>query len=226
MEATEAKEKPFYYPETKGPNYITSAIHREMQLPMQKLLLRYPEMKDTSEVEFNSFVGHIHNNYHKIRDYALNGTPDNKLQLKAVTGNFVFYLLINPDLTSVCKVELISRVSKSLPPLLFKSRLTAKEGYVYFLKSDYGYKIGCTQKISQRMKVFDVKLPFKVELHSYVRTKFYKEVEKELHKLMAAVRIDGEWFNLSEKDFEDLDKYLGNRYCVRMPYNGENLMKF
>ncbi len=91
-----------------------------------------------------------------------------------------------------------------------KNKFTPHEGYVYFLKSDFGYKVGYSAKLMKRMNKFDVKLPFKFYLHSTIKCLEFKNIEKLFHELLDNKKINGEWFNLNEDDFIQIDKILEN----------------
>lgn len=83
-------------------------------------------------------------------------------------------------------------------------------GYVYFVKSDYGFKIGYTTNLTTRLNTFGVKLPFKILLNSYIETFDYKNIELMLHKMLSHKRLNGEWFSLTDNDFSDIDKIIKN----------------
>lgn len=84
-----------------------------------------------------------------------------------------------------------------------KERL--KPGYIYILKSDYGYKIGKSSQLDHRIKHFGVTLPFKVETFKTFKVKDMGKAERYLHDLFSHLLIDGEWYQLSEEDLAFLD---------------------
>lgn len=84
-------------------------------------------------------------------------------------------------------------------------------GYVYFIKSAYGYKIGKAKNIKNRLKIFEVKLPFEFELKHYIKTIDYNELEVEIHDYFKDSIINGEWFQLEESDIEELRIYLKSK---------------
>ena len=85
-----------------------------------------------------------------------------------------------------------------------------RTGYIYILKSDYGYKIGLSAKIRDRLQLFSVKLPFKFEILGYYKVKDMYYAESHLHKKYQKFRIRGEWFKLQKKDIEDCIDFLKN----------------
>lgn len=76
-------------------------------------------------------------------------------------------------------------------------------GYVYLIQSSTGYyKIGRTSNPNDRMKTFNVKLPFEVEYTCVIETPDMFKLERELHQRFAKNRVNGEWFALSSEDVE------------------------
>ena len=76
-------------------------------------------------------------------------------------------------------------------------------GYVYLLRSNTGYyKIGRTKDPDNRLKVFGVKLPFEVGFAALIQSSDMVQMEKDLHELYEAKRVNGEWFDLSPEDVE------------------------
>ncbi len=73
-------------------------------------------------------------------------------------------------------------------------------GYVYLIKSEYGYKIGKTVNIKVRTRLFEVKLPFPIEVLHYAWFENYSKVECDLHARFATKRLEGEWFELDDTD--------------------------
>lgn len=73
-------------------------------------------------------------------------------------------------------------------------------GYIYVIRSKYGFKIGKTRHLHGRTKLFAVKLPFpiSVELSGWCRQ--YSATERALHREFAGKRLDGEWFALTDTD--------------------------
>lgn len=80
-------------------------------------------------------------------------------------------------------------------------------GYVYILKSEYGYKIGKSKKLEDRVKKFGVLLPFSFDLVCYIKTADHGKVERELHQIFKDDRINGEWFRMDENCWDILYKY-------------------
>ncbi|WP_189615959.1 GIY-YIG nuclease family protein [Pigmentiphaga litoralis] len=82
------------------------------------------------------------------------------------------------------------------------SSRNAIPGHIYFLKSPYGYKIGKTVNLRDRMRLFGVKLPFVNSLEYSFHTPDYTAAETGLHRHFAHKRLEGEWFALDEADLQ------------------------
>lgn len=73
-------------------------------------------------------------------------------------------------------------------------------GYVYVLKSAYGFKVGRTKNIPHRMRTFAVKLPFFYSIEVCAWFDDHISAESSYHQMFANKRINGEWFDLSDDD--------------------------
>jgi hypothetical protein len=73
-------------------------------------------------------------------------------------------------------------------------------GYVYLIKSQFGFKIGKTVNMKSRTRLFEVKLPFPIQVEHYAWFENYSEAERFLHQQFQTKRLEGEWFNLDASD--------------------------
>ena len=83
--------------------------------------------------------------------------------------------------------------------------LQIKTGYLYLLKNNIlgGYKIGITTAPKSRFKALAVGT--KATLIGYWQLDAYRELEKQLHKEYADLRVpQSEWFNLSDQEIRDV----------------------
>ena len=81
-----------------------------------------------------------------------------------------------------------------------EARTAKMPGFVYVIRSKYGHKIGKTTNIKSRTRLFEVKLPFPIELVHYAYFDDHTRAEREIHQMFAAKRLEGEWFDLDEDD--------------------------
>ena len=79
-----------------------------------------------------------------------------------------------------------------------------KHGFVYLVREVNGdhHKIGRAKDVAKRVDIFNVKLPFKVELSHVIESDDYIGCEEHLHRLYRKKRVDGEWFALDDGDVE------------------------
>lgn len=80
-----------------------------------------------------------------------------------------------------------------------------KHGYVYLLavhNSPGLYKIGRTFDLDDRIRTFNVKLPFPVEYEHTIKTDNCYALERTLHNLFKDQRVNGEFFTLSKVDVQ------------------------
>ena len=83
--------------------------------------------------------------------------------------------------------------------------LQINTGFIYFIRSTLlgGYKIGITTAPASRFKALAVGT--KAKLIGYWHLDAYRELEKQLHKEYAAVRIpQSEWFDLNEAQVREV----------------------
>lgn len=81
-------------------------------------------------------------------------------------------------------------------------------GYVYLIRSPYGFKIGKTVNIKSRTRLFEVKLPFPISVEHFSWFDDYSRAERELHGIFHGKRLEGEWFDLTPNDIAHI-KTLG-----------------
>lgn len=80
-----------------------------------------------------------------------------------------------------------------------------RNGYVYLLHAIHDptlFKIGRASNPHNRLRTFNVKIPFPVEYECVIKTYDMYRLEKELHNLYGAKRLDGEFFCLNQIDVE------------------------
>jgi hypothetical protein len=85
-----------------------------------------------------------------------------------------------------------------------REEFSADPGYVYFIESEFGWKIGKTRNIDSRKKVFDVKLPFDVALRYFIKTHEQTKLELFLHDYFKNQNTNGEWFAITVDDIKNL----------------------
>ena len=87
-----------------------------------------------------------------------------------------------------------------------------KKGCVYFFKHTglKPIKIGYTNNESpiNRFSQFKTYAPFGAEIIGFIKTTEAKKIETKLHNKYSSLRMDGEWFEISEKQIKtEIDFY-------------------
>lgn len=84
------------------------------------------------------------------------------------------------------------------------SRPASDPGYIYVIKSEYGYKIGKSKNLQDRTRLFSVKLPFPISVEISAWSPTYSIKERDLHRRFAHKRLEGEWFALNGADLNQI----------------------
>lgn len=141
--------------------------------------------------------------------YELQGTIINKVLLFKIRSSKnlkKFIALIN--------FQEIVTIKNAEDLLRFSADLNVDFGFVYIIKSDFGYKIGMSKSIHDRTRIFNVKLPIQWDFERVYCLKEYKLLEKFLHSKFESKKINGEWFNLSEEDLKLIESFYN---CITTP---------
>jgi len=185
-------------------NKLTQELTRQFNVHMFDFLIGRRHMKREITELFNSLLMKIHRTEVAICGYVKRDISQraDKYRISIENENIELSFSINKNLTSVLEFRFIE-TKKCLFQDNFIERHVdlQRDKYVYFLKSDFGFKIGKTKDLSKRKNIFDVRLPFKTEVYAYILTKKMNECELFFHDILKERRINGEWFDLTEKDF-------------------------
>jgi len=146
----------------------------------------------------------------KVASYILSKDKKDDLVLVAKTKMFVVTYTIKTSCESILELELRTSMSKTYQRKEIESLISSDYGYVYFIKSQFGYKIGCAKDYKTRIKTLGVIMPFEYELTHIIRCVNYQELENVLHKAFKPKRIRGEWFSIEESDFLEVNVICKN----------------
>jgi len=73
-------------------------------------------------------------------------------------------------------------------------------GSVYFIESEFGWKIGKAKIIGRRRKEFGVQLPFVFALRYHIKTASKSELERYFHNHFRDRQINGEWYLITKEE--------------------------
>lgn len=82
-----------------------------------------------------------------------------------------------------------------------------RPGYIYLVRAitpDNHYKIGLSKNPVTRIESMSVKLPFPIESIHQFPTNNMHIAERQLHERYADKRANGEWFQLTDQDVQDI----------------------
>lgn len=95
-----------------------------------------------------------------------------------------------------------------LIPMIKSLAAKQKFGYVYIIEGTHEgvtkHKIGKANNLRDRVRTFNVKLPFDIRVVASFYVFNPLEFEGHLHGLMSANRLAGEWFDLTAAEIYDL----------------------
>lgn len=79
-----------------------------------------------------------------------------------------------------------------------------RPGFVYIIRGEQYYKIGCTTTIKKRLRALDVKAPFAIETVLVIPTEDMSWLEDHLHRRFHQQHHKGEWFKLTASAIQAL----------------------
>jgi prophage antirepressor-like protein len=83
-----------------------------------------------------------------------------------------------------------------------------KKNYVYLLFSEHGVKIGYSLNPKERISQISVQMPFEITRIENFEVENMSYAEGMLHERYKNKRLNGEWFNLSDKDIDEIIEFL------------------
>jgi hypothetical protein len=151
----------------------------------------YINMKMTESVLYKCFFKKKNNTYtyyYVKYDYEFGGVIDIEVKITKRKGKF-YDNYNNVILTLTDLLEIDNNIK-------YHGHLN----FVYLLKSLYGYKIGKSRQIHNRVRFFYLKLPFDFTVENFILTSNCDKLELDLHDFFKVKNLNGEWFDLNNKD--------------------------
>ena len=87
--------------------------------------------------------------------------------------------------------------------------------YVYLIKTDHGIKIGKSRSPEKRIHNISTKIPFKIMKSEYFVVENMSKTESSLHTKYKEYRLNGEWFNLTEKQYSEIKETLKPLFKIK-----------
>lgn len=125
---------------------------------------------------------------------------------EAITHN-MFVVTQNGERTK--SLECLVKVLKAGDRVVEKENNTGM--VVYLLACDGKTKIGIAKSITNRLKMLQTGNPYPIVLiNEYFQNTeaMARKKEKYLHDKYSSKRVNGEWFNLTNKELESVERYL------------------
>lgn len=164
-------------------------LYKESYLPGSKSFMQIEKLRLI-------FLSYIASSENSIKAFYLAETHEARTYKKKHEG-YQAKLIIFRSGNVLIEIEHTQQYhikDKIIPKLL-----NFEFGYIYFVKSQYGYKIGKAKDLNKRLRTFDVKLPFETECKYYFRTHNMRLSEMATHDYFVDYRLNGEWFNITSQ---------------------------
>lgn len=97
-------------------------------------------------------------------------------------------------------IKHIHRIDEVIRDIDIINEYCLDAGSVYFIESEFGWKIGKAKVIQKRKRDFDVKMPFVYAVRCHIKTHKKSQLERYFHNYFKDKLINGEWFNITLND--------------------------
>jgi predicted GIY-YIG superfamily endonuclease len=122
---------------------------------------------------------------------------------KSKTDEPVEFTVFMPEFLRVLRGEKSSSDVVELSPK--KPQSDIKGGILYVIENldrPGLYKIGITKDLNKRIAHLRTGTPDRLEVYHVIRTEYYAELERYLHRTLKAKNKRGEWFWLDDNDLD------------------------
>jgi len=139
----------------------------------------------------------------QIMDYYKTIHKDDKLSIVFCKQSFKIRLTFLNDGRLSLNLEYIHSQNAVIKEKRVMQEYKSDPGYVYFIESEFGWKIGKTRDLRRRKNIFEVKLPFKFAIRYCIKTPIMNDLEKYFHEYFKDKNINGEWFLITNDDIKN-----------------------
>ncbi|MBK9479891.1 MAG: GIY-YIG nuclease family protein [Bacteroidetes bacterium] len=195
-------------------NELTHSLYLFYKSKIKFLIISQPDLASNYKMQFDNFLNQMHRKKGKIY-FAITSDQNKEIEIIGNANDLKFIWSLKSDKSSSFEIHFIQKHKTIFNSGFLTSKIKKTFGYVYLLKSEYGYKVGCSAKLNERINRFGVLLPFKFSVDSIIKCSDYMNTEKIIHNIFSNKRLNGEWFNLSESDLNELDIILSNMSLKR-----------
>lgn len=134
-----------------------------------------------------------------IHDYYAKGTTGN-MSFKCCNNTFMLRIIFYKNGESRVIINHIRVSDTMIKDVNIISEYCVDAGSVYFIESDFGWKIGKATNLKKRRQHFSVKLPFEFAVRCQIKTHQKTKVESYFHNYFKDRLINGEWYDITDDD--------------------------
>jgi len=138
-----------------------------------------------------------------IHDYYRSEMKENKISFICRHATFKIRLTFFRSGHVNIYIDHTNSREKKIEDRSMMSRYCMDVGSVYFIESEFGWKIGKTRNLKRRKNIFEVKLPFHFVLRYHIKSTEISNLEKQLHEHFKDKQINGEWFLITENEIKE-----------------------
>ncbi len=139
----------------------------------------------------------------QIKDYYWTRNKEEKLTINYTYKSFKLRLVFTRNADIQITLDHFYSHTSRIDDKKIKNIIYADPGYVYFIESEFGWKIGKTRDIVKRNNIFTVKLPFKFMIRYIIKTHDISKLEIQLHQIFKDKNINGEWYSITANDIRN-----------------------
>lgn len=146
-----------------------------------------------------------------INDYYWTRKKEDKLSIVYSYKSFKVRFTFLPNCEFHISIEHSNLRTTHFEDKDVRDSFYADPGYVYFIESEFGWKIGKTRDIDKRKNIFEVKLPFKFSMRYFIKCHDITKMEIYFHDYFKNKHINGEWYLITIQDIIKCVQDTGHR---------------
>lgn len=105
--------------------------------------------------------------------------------------------------------EIYKRNAPRIRTIEENKKLT-EEGFLYIISNSKYFKIGVTRDLNSRFQTLKSASSVELQIVHSEKINGYRLLEKEIHKTFSDKRVSREWFDLTDKDIDDIKLLIKN----------------
>jgi len=154
-----------------------------------------------------------------IKEYYRNPKREEKLSLPFTWKSIKFRITFSDKADFTITIDHSYNSTNTYNDRDIRKLYFGDPGYVYFIESEFGWKIGKTKSLKERKKIFEVRLPFNFAIKYYIKTFEMTTLENHFHYYFRDKNINGEWFLITEQNIID----ASSKYSLKEYHGIQNI---